>query len=302
MKKKVFSGIEDLPHGQAEGELTPGCIVLEGGAFRGLYCQGATDALMEAGVNMQCTLGVSAGALDGMNYVSGQIGRSARINLRYRHDPSYVGARALYKNQGIIGFDYLFGEISREDPLDEERFLSDERRFVVVATDYVSGKTKFFDKDRCDDIYGAVRASASMPYISRPVKVGARYYLDGGCSDAVPYQWAIDEGYGKIIVVRTRPKDFRKTVSEKSSARAKKYYSKTPKFADALAASAERYNRQCEEMERLEAEGRIFVLGPSQQVSVSRIEKDMEKLGDLYYLGYHDTYARMEELKAYLRA
>ena len=99
--KKVFSGLSRLPKGLASDQLTEGCIVLEGGAFRGLYTSGVLDALMEAGINLSCTVGVSAGALNGMNYVSGQIGRSGRLNLTYRHDSRYVGLKAIRKNRGV---------------------------------------------------------------------------------------------------------------------------------------------------------------------------------------------------------
>lgn len=109
MKKnnKRFSGISKLPNGNTSNKIVPGCIVLEGGAFRGLYTSGVLDALMQFEINMQCTVGTSAGALNGFNYVAGQIGRSARINLGYRHDSRYVGLEAFKNNKGIIGFDFL---------------------------------------------------------------------------------------------------------------------------------------------------------------------------------------------------
>ena len=136
--KKVFSGLSRLPKGLASDQLTEGCIVLEGGAFRGLYTSGVLDALMEAGINLSCTVGVSAGALNGMNYVSGQIGRSGRLNLTYRHDSRYVGLKAIRKNRGVIGFDFILKNVNKEDPLNEERFFRPDSRFVVVATDCIT--------------------------------------------------------------------------------------------------------------------------------------------------------------------
>ena len=299
---KEYSDFGHLPIGQATDEITEGCIVLEGGAFRGLYGQGVTDCLKQAGIMMQCTIGVSAGAMDGLNYVSGQIGRSVRVNMTYRHDHRYVGAAAFRKNKGIIGFDYLFGPIAEKNyPFDKERFNNPAKRFVAVATDYVTGKTKYFEKDNCSDIYKAVQASASMPYITRPVEVDGRHYLDGGCSNAIPYQWAIDQGYDKIILVRTRPLDFRKSEADNKPGMAKKFYRYTPDFAQVLSESVDRYNRQCQEIEELKASGRIFVIAPSQPVTVSRIEKDLEKLGDLYHLGYKDTENQLEALRVYLK-
>ena len=118
-KNKIFSGLDRLPKGLASEHLTEGCVVLEGGAFRGLYTSGVLDALMEAGINLSCTVGVSAGALNGMNYVSGQIGRSGRLNLTYRHDSRYVGLKAIHKNRGVIGFDFILKNVNKEDPLNE---------------------------------------------------------------------------------------------------------------------------------------------------------------------------------------
>lgn len=300
IQRKVYSGVDNLPNGHASNNITKGCIVLEGGAFRGLYTQGVTDALKEADINLQCTVGVSAGAMDGMHYVTGQIGRSARINLKHRHDSNYVGLKAFRKNAGIIGFEYLFGKLEEEDPLDKVSLYNKDKRFIVVATDYVTGKTKYFDRDTCSNLEKAIQASASMPYVSRPVKVDGRYYLDGGCSNAIPYKWAMDEGYEKIVVVRTRPLDYRKEVSEQSERMALKYYHKTPAFAKTFSESEERYNRQCEELINLKNEGKIFVIAPSVPIHVQRVEGDMEKLGELYYIGYNDALACIEELNKFL--
>lgn len=117
-------------NGAVHRPLTPGCMVLEGGAFRGVYTSGVLDALLQAGIQMQCTIGVSAGALTGLNYVAGQIGRAARINLTYRHDPRYVGPKALRRNRGVIGFDFLFDTVNQWEPFDEATFARTDRRFL----------------------------------------------------------------------------------------------------------------------------------------------------------------------------
>ena len=119
---KIFSGWDALHKGYSSDVLTEGCLVLEGGAFRALYSSGVTDVLMENGINMSCVCGVSAGALNGANYASGQIGRSARINLRYRHDKNYVGFKPMFTEGGVIGFDYIFGNLEGIDPFDYEAF------------------------------------------------------------------------------------------------------------------------------------------------------------------------------------
>lgn len=298
MSKKIFSGIDSLPKGTASKKLTKGCIVLEGGAFRSVYEGGVLDALMEADINMQCTIGVSAGAMNGMNYVSGQIGRSARISLKYRHDSRYVGMKAFQKNKGIIGFDFAFNSIPN-DPFDIESFNSPEKRFIAVVTNCVSGETEYFEKGKCSDIFSAVRASASMPYVSKMVEIENKRYLDGGCSVKVPYKWAIQENFDKIIIIRTRPSEWRYETKNKNSL-PHLIYRSYPKLAEKLESSPRRYNELCDEMTELENLGRVFMICPSRLIPVERLEKNMEKLGELYYLGYNDGKAAVGKLKEYL--
>lgn len=301
-KRPIFSGIEHLPRGQASDKVCPGCIVLEGGAFRGVYTSGVLDALMEADINLECTIGVSAGALNGMNYVSGQIGRSARINLQFRRDPRYVGIRAYRSNRGIIGFSFVLDEYDRSDPLNGEAFRRDDRKLIAVATNCLTGKPEYFEKGRCKDMMRAIQASASMPYVSRPVMVDGIPCLDGGCSLNIPFRWALDAGYEKIVVVRTRPASFRKKESGRASAMARRFYKSSPELARSIADSDARYNRECDELEHLREQGRIYVISPSSSNSVSRLEKDMEKLGEFYYLGYSDGQSHLDSLRDYLNS
>lgn len=301
MKKiQVYSGIETLPKGRASDNITEGCIVLEGGAFRGVYTSGVLDALMEEDINMRCTVGVSAGALNGVNYVSGQIGRSGRINLRYRHDSRYVGPKAIRRNKGIIGFDFVFGDMAKVPPLDKKRFMDKSRQFYAVVTDLKTGKAEYLEKNSGIPPLRAVRASASMPFVSKPVIINGRPYLDGGCSCKIPYQFAIDKGFEKIIVIKTRHGDFRKSVSDRKLRAENVVYRNYPEFAKALINSNADYNRQCDELERLAAEGRIFLITPSENITVSRLEGDMEKLGHVYNMGYNDAKNELERLREYL--
>ena len=300
MKNIVYSGIENLPRGKASDHLTQGCLVLEGGAFRGVYTSGVLDALMEADINIACTIGVSAGAMNGMNYTAGQIGRAGRINLTYRHDPRYVGLKAIQANRGIIGFDFLMDGVETWEPFDWDAFNRPERRFVAVATSCLTGKAECFEKGKCRELMKAVQASASIPYVSRPVEVEGVPCLDGGCADRVPFQWAVDQGYEKILVVRTRTRDFRAEPNPRASHVAKRFYWRYPEFSQVLAETDEIYNRQCDRMEELEAQGRIFYLTPSEAPDVKVLEKDLGKLLSLYQLGYRDAQAQLPALLAYL--
>ncbi len=301
---RVYSGIDRIPSGQASEDLIEGCLVLEGGAFRGLYTQGFLDAMMENGLNLSAVIGVSAGALGGVNYTAGQIGRSARINLTYRHDSRYVGLRAFLKSRSILDVSFLTEDRGVLEPLDEKRFMDPKRRFVAVATDCLSGKTAYFEKGNCADIGEillAVRASATMPYISPPVYINGRPYFDGGCSCKIPYQWAMDNGYRKIVVIRTREASFRRQDSGRRGAE-KIYRRKYPLLTEVLSRETEIYNRQLEETTKLDREGRMLVFCPSEEREIDLVEKDMEKLGSLYCLGRSDCLASLEKLRDYLDA
>lgn len=301
MKEKVYSGIDNILSGTAPDTVTEGCMVLEGGAFRAVYAEGVLDFLMLSGINMRCTVGVSAGAINGVNYVSGQIGRSARTNLRYRHNSEYVGLGALKNNDGIIGFDFMYNELPKTDPFDSERFFNPARRLVAVCANCETGKEEYFDKDTCSDIFEAVKASASLPFVSKMVEIDGKPYLDGGCACKIPYKWALENGFEKIIVIKTREDSFRKPEPGKKFRKlCRATYHYYPEFAEALASSDAAYNEQCDEIEALRKEGRLFVISPSQPVEVSRLESDMEKLGDLYFLGVEDAKRILPELLDYL--
>ncbi len=300
MEDKIFSGIDELPKGQSADTIQKGCLVLEGGAFRGVYTEGVLDVLLQADINLGATIGCSAGAMNGMNYVAGQIGRAARMNLRYRHDSRYVGLEAFRHNHGVIGFDFAFGDLEGIEPLNEERFYQLERRYVAVAANLRTGEAEYFEK-RDGDILKAIQASASMPFLSKPVEIHGDPFLDGGCCDKIPYQWAIDKGYEKIVVVRTREKTYRKKLPNDRTKRAMKAaYRRYPKFVEALEVMNEKYNKQCDELLQLEKEGRVFVISPTKPIQISRLEKDMEKLGALYYDGQKDGIEKLAELKKYL--
>ena len=297
--EKTYSGIDGIPDGRASEELIEGCLVLEGGAFRGLYTQGFLDALMINDINLSCVIGVSAGALSGVNYVSGQIGRSARVNLGFRSDSRYIGKKAAENSHSILDVGFLTEDRGViPETLDEERFSRPEQRFIAVATNVLNGETAYFEKGKCADIMAGVRASATLPFVSPAYEIDGVPYLDGGCSCKIPYVWAVEEGYDKIIVIRTREASFRN--AERRNPAALRIYRKHPEFAEKLANSDIDYNRQCADLERLDSSGRLLQCAPSQKPAVIMIERDLEKLGDLYQLGFNDCCNQLDRIKNYL--
>ena len=298
--KKVYSGLDKLPSGYATDEITEGCLCLEGGAWKGVYTVGVLDALMVHGINFRSVVGISAGGLSGLGYVAGQIGLSARVDLTYRHDSNYCGIKAYKENHGITGFTYLYNEILRKaSPLDRKRLKERPQRFAVGATNMITGGIEYFEKGKCANLSAAVRASATVPFVSRPVVMHGVPYLDGGCSMRIPYDWAKASGEKKIIVVKTREREFRRG-KDGINRLARTLYRNYPNFIESMAHGNSAFNALTEELYKDEADGKIFIIAPSKKVEVTRFEGDMEKLGNHYWLGYHDMEERLDELKKYL--
>ena len=303
---KKYGKMNELPLGTASDVFLndDACIVCEGGAFRALYETGVLDAMMQNDFNFKNYVAVSAGTMNGLNYVSGQIGRSIRIDLGYRHDSRYVGLKAYLKDKGVIGFNFLFEGMDKEQvclPLDKERFINSPIRFVCVVTNCKTGKPEYLEYSDFEHRCKAIQASSSMPYVSKMVEIDGQPYLDGGCSDKIPYRWALDQGYRKIVVVRTQHVDYRKKLPGKLiKGVTNRLYKNYPEFKHMLLTRNERYNKQCEELIELHTSGRLYMLSPSRPLAVGRLEPDLDKLADTYYLGISDFKEKMNDLRAYL--
>lgn len=294
---KVYDKIDELPTGNASDIWIPGCMVIEGGAFRAPFLSGALDSLMMHNINMQTTVGISAGALCGLYYVSGDIGVSARINLVYRHDRRWVGIGAILRERGMIGYHYLFNRIKKEYPFHAKKFYHSGRDYYAGATNCETGEVEFFS-NHDKDMYAGVAASASMQVYSKMVKINGTPYLDGGCSCKIPLDWALERGYEKILLLRTKEKGYRR---EKISHQMEKIiYRRYPRLRDMLLRADDDYNLLCDKIEKLEQEGRIYVIYPKKPVEVKLLEGDVDKLAELYWQGYHDTEECMEEIYQYL--
>lgn len=290
-----------IPDGRSGRELTPGCLVLEGGAFRGLYTGGVTDTLLLNNINIQTVIGVSAGALYGACYCAGRIGWPSRFNITHCRNSSYAGLRAIRKNQGVIGFNIVFDTFKTEDHENILRIMSPERRLVAVATNCLTGQPTYLEKTNCSDMFTAIKASASMQVLSRMVYLDGIPYLDGGNSDCIPVDWAIGQGYERIIVVKTHERGWRDPGEPETQLRAEqRLYHNFPALYDYMMHADERYNRLCDHIDELEKQKRILVIAPSQPLDVARLEKNPEKLYRAYRMGVVNTEHRMERIRSYL--
>ena len=294
---KIYKEIDKLPSGSASDKLTEGNLILEGGGWKGLYTVGVLDCLMMNDINFTSVVGCSAGALSAIGYVSGQIGWGARIDLTYRHDPNYCGIGAIKRDGGVTGFTYLFKKIIKDLPLDKKRLCDPSRRLAVSATNLVTGKAEYFEKGKCN-LTKAIQASATVPYVSKPVMIKGVPYLDGGCAEKIPFSWAEARGEKKIVVVKTR--EWAYTRDEDPLMLNDLMYHKYPEFVESMNKANAEFNELNERLKALHESGEVYVIAPSQPVMVKRFEGDMEKLGDLYWLGFNDAKAQLDGIKSYL--
>lgn len=275
-------------------------FVLEGGAMRGLYTAGVLDVFLENGIRADGVIGVSAGTIHGVSYVSGQHGRSIRYYEKYRRDKRFMGLYPLLTTGDIVDKTFCYEEIPwRLDPFDNDAFVKAGIPFYVTCTNVETGRPEYI---RLTDFQGTdameyLRAGASMPLVSRIVEVGGKKLLDGGVADSIPLAAFRRMGYGKNIVVLTRAAGYRKRPASLLPFRL--VYRQYPALVQAMARRHERYNRELQDVECGAADGSVLLLRPSRDLAVSRTEHSVKKLRQLYELGRSDTLARLGEIKRF---
>jgi predicted patatin/cPLA2 family phospholipase len=275
-------------------------LVLEGGAMRGLYTAGVLDALLDTEIKIDGIIGVSAGALFGVNYKSKQKGRALRYNLKYANDKRYMSLNSLLKTGNLVNTEFAYHELpTKLDIFDEETYSKNKTDFYAVVTNINTGKPEYKKIINATIQVDELRASGSMPYLSQPVKIDDNYYLDGALGDSIPVEKAKDMGYDKIIVVLTRTKDYRK--KKRSPFIAKLFYKKYPNLVEAINTRYKKYNDTLELIETLESKKEIFVIRPSKDLKIKRVEKDKDKLKSMYDLGTQDFKENLKSLKKYLK-
>ncbi len=276
-------------------------LIMEGGAMRGMFTCGVIDALMRNRVTFYGAAGISAGAVFGCNFKSGQIGRPIRYNKKYCSDPRYCSLRSLIRMGDLYGADFCYRELPDElDIFDRQAFRENPMAFYVGATDVKTGRCVYHlctDGGAEDMLW--LRASASMPVVSRPVAVDGALLLDGGIADAVPYAYMESLGFTRQVIVLTQPEDYRKKPAS-GMGLIRLLLRKYPCTAEAMAARHEMYNRQMEDISRREASGKALVIRPPEDLHIGRTEKNPEELERVYRLGVREAEGRMEEIIHFL--
>lgn len=274
-------------------------LVLEGGAMRGMYTAGVLDIFMDHDIPVDGIIGVSAGVLFGVNYPSKQRGRVIRYNKRFAKDPRYMGWKSFLTTGNIINKDFAYYTVPQKlDVFDQETFARSGMDFYATLTNVETGKPEYVKLNNLFDEMEVLRATSAMPLVSKIVEIDGKKYLDGGVSDSVPVVKMKEMGYDKIIVVLTRPLDYRKKPSNPMLY--KLMYSKYPAFIETATNRYKDYNDTVEQIVDMENKQEIFVIRPSKTVDIKRIERDENKLQEMYDLGVTDCTASMEALKAYL--
>lgn len=254
--------------------------------MRGVFTCGVLDYFMERGIRFPYTIGVSAGACNGLSYMSGQRGRAKYSNIDLLEKYNYIGLKYLLKKRNIMDFDLLFHEFPEHIlPYDYDAYFRSPERFVMVTTNCLTGEANYFeekqDKERVIDI---VRASSSLPFVCPITYVDGIPMLDGGIVDSIPLMRAREDGYTRNVVVLTRNKGYRKEIQ--GTKVPPFIYKKYPHLREAINRRSHVYNKQLELVEQLEDAGEIIVIRPQKPIMVDRIERDVKKLTDLYEEGY----------------
>ncbi|CAM3493934.1 patatin family protein [Marinicrinis lubricantis] len=281
-------------------------LVLEGGGMKGVYTGGVLDWFMEQQIYFPYVIGVSAGACNASSYLSRQPGRNRKVSINYVNDPRYFSYRNLLREGGMFGISFLFDKLPKEmEPFDYDTFRSSNERFVVVTTDAYTGEPVYFEHQevkRIDcDIMEAIKASMSLPFISKAVRIGDQLLFDGGVSDPIPVEKALQDGNQKVVVVLTKDESYRIKPFTKQRM-AKMIYPKYKGLVQALIRRAEVYNRTMDLIQQLEQEGKVFVIRPSRKVEVGRIDKDQPKLEQLYEQGYEDAKSLSDQMLKWIHS
>lgn len=274
-------------------------LVLEGGGVRGIYTAGVLDVMMENGIAFDGVIGVSAGAIHGCSYLSGQKGRSIRYYRNYVKDPRFMSIRSWLTTGDIVGAEFCYHTLPDElDVYDHDAFLRSATPFYAVCTNVETGKAEYI---RLTDMRGQIeylRASASLPYFSRIVELDGRKYLDGGCADSIPVDAFREMGYARNVIVLTRDAAYRKSAELTGLARL--VYRKYPAFVRTMETRHSMYNAQVERVAELERAGSAFVIRPEKPLEIGRLENDVDKVQQVYDAGRADAEKSLAALRAFL--
>lgn len=278
-------------------------LVLEGGAMRATYTIGVLDVFMENDILVDGVVGVSAGAIHGASYVSRQNGRNIRYYKKYSSDKRFMSAYSLITTGDLVGKEFCYNEIPWElDLFDNETFKNSRIEFYAVVTNVETGKAEYIRLTdlKKEEEMEYLRASASMPIVSRIVEVKGKKLLDGGVADSIPLEAFQKMGFDRNIVIATRTDGFVK--QKEQTALTKLLYRKYPAFVETMKSRAPMYNAQKAYILEQEKKGCIFLIRPEEELGISRTDTDPEHLERIYQIGRKDAEKALPKLKVWLES
>lgn len=276
-------------------------LVLEGGAMRGMYTAGVLDSFIDNGIKVDTIISVSAGALFGVNYASEQRGRALNYNTKYLRYPMYMSFKSLVKTGNVVNKEFAYYILpKRLDIFDQEKFEKSNIDYYATVTNVDSGKAEYVRIDNVFEQMEYLRASSAMPFLSEIIEINNKRYLDGGIADSIPVEKAKSMNFDKIILVLTRDENYRKKEKNNKIIEVITYkkYGKT--LGDIILSRGKRYNETIDKIIDYEKRKEIFVIRPSKEIKISRLEKNVDKIREIYNLGFEDSKNKIEELRNYL--
>ena len=275
-------------------------LVLEGGGMRGLFSAGVLDALLDLKeLSVNGIVGVSSGALFGVNYVSKQKERAVRYNKKYADDKRYMGLHSWITTGNAVNKDFAFYELPYKlDVFDNETFKKAQTDFYVVMTNVESGKPEYVLIEDAFAQMEYLRATSALPFASKIIEINGKKYLDGGISDSIPIDFCESLGYDKIIAVLTRPEGTYK--EDKLGFLYKLVYRKYPNLVNSLLNMATDYEKVLAKIKDLENKGKIFVVRPPEVLKIGRLEKNRDKIQKVYDTGLNTGLKELDNIVKYL--
>lgn len=280
-------------------------LVLEGGAHRTIFSCGVMDAMLDAGIQADYVIGASAGITYGISYLSGQKERNREMLSRFVRDPKYMGISHLLDpfNRSYYNLKYVFDTIPNKLlPFDYDAFRQFKGTALAAVTNMQMGRAEYLPVTPDDPQWKVLQATCALPLLFKPIIIDGVKYADGGIADSIPYAKALADGCDKVIIVLTRERSYRKGVEKAMNYAVRKYRRNYPGYSELLRTRHERYNDCIDEINRLEAAGRVYVIAPEDTLGVGRTEKDTDKLLSLYAQGYAVTMQQRPALQAYIRS
>lgn len=275
-------------------------LVLEGGGMRGIYTAGVLDVFLEKGVEFDGVIGVSAGVVHGCSFLSGQRGRSIRYYKRYCKDWRFMSFRNLLLTGDMVGEKFCYHDLpDRLDPFDYEAFGRSRAEFYAVCSNVATGKAEYLRMEDLKKQVDIMRASASLPCISKMVRLNGKKYLDGGCTDSIPVRAFRRMGFCRNVVVLTRQEGYVKQAEMSGLVRLR--YWRYPRLVRAMERRHVDYNKTIRYIRRLEEAGEVFVICPSRELTIGRMEHNPQKMQEAYDLGRQDALQHMDRLLKWLK-